>query len=190
MRKQQNQLALAEASKNAAQAIAATTAPEFAHFHDEEKSAWAMAALINCDICRLVIAYDECEPEGIARLLCMSDIVSKLWEARNWYQNTGTTLLRSISARKFSDTTKINGKTEKLKQLHQVHRINKYKNYRDKFGYHYDRQALDFLQKFGDEDAEEFFDVLQSFVRFAGDWCQLTKNLIQGHGFDDAPAEG
>ncbi|MFP8780827.1 hypothetical protein [Hydrogenophaga sp. RWCD_12] len=179
MRTEKNRTALAGASRNAARAFEALKAPEFSHVPPEEKSAWAMAALIHCDICRLVIAYAECEREGIARLLCMSDISSKLYEARNWYSNAGTALLRGIAARKPYGLVKANKEIEHLKITHQVHRINKYADYRNRIGYHYDEQALQYLEKFSNEDAEEFFEVLTSFVKFAGAWAQLTKDLIQ-----------
>ena len=179
MRDDKNRIALAGASKNAARAFEAVTTPEFAHVPIDEKSAWAMAALIHCDVCRLVIAFDECERDGIARLLCMADISSKLFEARNWYNNTGTDLLRGIAVRKPCGVASVNISIEHLKSAHQVHRINKYADYRNKFGYHYDAQALQYLQQFGGEDAEEFFEVLRSFVRFSGEWAQLTKSLVQ-----------
>ncbi|OIQ75065.1 hypothetical protein GALL_432720 [mine drainage metagenome] len=109
----------------------------------------------------------------------MADISSKLYEARNWYSNVGTDLLRGIAVRKSSCVANINKSIEDLKSAHQVHRINKYAVYRNKFGYHYDAKALQYLQQFEGEDAEDFFEVLRSFVRFSGEWAQLTKTLVQ-----------
>lgn len=179
MRTEKNRVALAGVSINAARAFEAVTAPEFAHVANDEKSVWAMAALIHCDLCRLVIAFDECERDGMARLLCMADISSKLFEARNWYNNAGTNLLRGIAARKPCGVAEVNKSIEQLKGAHQVHRINKYADYRNKFGYHYDADAIRYLQQFGGEDAEEFFDILSSFVKFSREWAQLTKSLVQ-----------
>lgn len=181
MRTEKNRVALAGALTNAARAFEAVVAPEFAHVATDEKSAWAMAALIHCDLCRLVIALDECDQDGIARLLCMADISSKLYEARNWYCNAGTDLLRGIAAGKSYGVAEVNKRIEQLKSAHHVHRINKYADYRNKFGYHYDARALQYLQQFGGEDAEEFFEVLRAFVKFSGEWAQLTKSLVQSH---------
>jgi len=179
MRTEMNRFALAGASTNAERAFHAVTEPEFAHVATDEKSAWAMAALIHCDLSRLVIAFDECERDGIARLLCIADISSKLFEARNWYNNAGTNLLRGIAARKPCGVAEVNRSIEQLKNTHEVHRINKYADYRNKFGYHYDADALNYLQRFCGEDAEEFFEILLSFVKFSAEWARLTKSLVQ-----------
>jgi hypothetical protein len=182
MRTDRNRTALAGASRNVAQALEATVAPEFAHYTEAEKSAWAMAALIHCDVCRVVIALDECERDGgIARLLCMADIVSKLIEAWRWYNKSGTKLLREISTQKPSGIKNLNKHIEEIKKAYRIQRINKYNDYRDKLGYHYDAQALHYLRKFGEEDVEEFFDILKSFVEFSSEWTKITKTLIQEH---------
>jgi hypothetical protein len=177
MRVERNRVALSGASKNAAKALEAISSTELAHIPDDEKSAWAMAAVIHCDLCRLVIALDECE-EGIARLLCLADIASKLFEARNWYHNAGTKLLRGIAERKPLGVAHVNERIERLKQVHQLHRVNKYEDYRNKFGYHYDADAISYLQRFGSEDADQFFEVVMSFVKFSRDWAQMTKDLL------------
>ncbi len=179
MRTELNQKALAGASKNADKAFQAVSDQQFAHVPPSQKTAWAMAAVIHCDFCRLVIAYEECEREGLARLLWMADISSKLFEARNWYSNTGTKLLREIASGKPCGVAPVNKEIELLKNTHQIHRINKYEDYRNKFGYHYDENAIACLEKFGAEDANEFFEILVSFVKFSGEWAQLTKNLLK-----------
>ena len=179
MRTELNSTALVGASKSAEKAFQAVGDQKFAHVPASEKTAWAMAAVIHCDFCRLVIAYEECEREGLARLLWMADISSKLFEARNWYSNAGSKLLREISSTKPCGVAAVNKTIEQLKNTHQIHRINKFEDYRNKFGYHYDENAIAYLRKFGGEDANEFFEILSSFVKFSGEWAQLTKNLIK-----------
>ena len=156
---------------------------DLAHYPANQKTAWAMAALIHCDFCRLVIAYDECEREGLARLLSMADISSKLVEARNWYNKSGSKLLKEIGAIKPCGVETVTKRIEEIKTAHAIHRVNRYVEYRNKFGYHYDENAIIYLQKFEGESGEDFFEILSSFVRFAGEWAQLTKNLIK----TDAP---
>ena len=68
---------------------------------------------------------------------------------------------------------------EDLKQTHQIHRVNEYEDYRNKFGYHYDANAISYLQRFGSEDSDHFFDLLTAFVKFSAAWAQLTKDLLQ-----------
>ena len=178
MQSERNQIALSGASKNAEKALATFSSPDLQHVADDEKAAWAMAALIHCDLCRLVVALDECQVEGIARLLCLADIASKLFEARNWYNNAGAKLLRVIAERKPFGTAAINDRMEKLKQEHQIHRVNRYEHYRNKLGYHYDASAITYLQRFGTEDSDSFFELLTSFVKFSGASAQLTKDLL------------
>jgi hypothetical protein len=179
MRTELNRKTLAGASVNADKAFQAVSDEKLGHVPVSEKTAWAMAAVIHCDFCRLVIAYEECEREGLASLLWIADISSKLFEARNWYSNTGTKLLREIATTKSGGVAEVNKEIEQLKKSHQIHRINKYEDYRNKFGYHYDENAIAYLQKFGGEDAKEFLEILVSFVKFSGEWAQLTKNLIK-----------
>lgn len=181
MRTARSQTALLGASRNAEKAFQAVSDADLAHYPANEKTAWAMAAVIHCDFCRLVIAYEECEREGLARLLSMADISSKLVEARNWYNNAGSKLLKEIAASKQCGVEAVSKRIEQLKNTHGIHRVNRYVDYRKKFGYHYDENAIAYLQKFGGERAEEFFELLSSFVRFSGDWAQLTKNLIQNN---------
>lgn len=179
MQSERNQTALSGASRNAAKALDAFSSPEFGHVPEDEKSAWAMAALIHCDLCRLVVALDECRVEGVARLLCLADIASKLFEARNWYNSAGTTLLLAIAKRKPIGASAVNQRIEAIKQEHQIHRVNKYEDYRNKFGYHYDANAITYLQRFGTENSDHFFELLASYAKFSGAWAQLTKDVLR-----------
>ncbi len=179
VRTEQNKQALTGASRNAQKAIDAVSAPEFANTPAKEKTAWAMAAMIHCDVCRLVIAYDECEREGIARLLWMADIISKLHEAKNWYSKTGGQLLQDIAKTKKFGVDSVRKNIKDINAKHSIANINSYSDYRNKLGYHYDKDALDYLEKFGKEDADKFFKLLSTFVQFSGEWATLTKLVIQ-----------
>ena len=50
-----NEKALIGASKGAEKAVNAVHAQEFASVPEDEKVAWAMAAVIHCDQCRLLV---------------------------------------------------------------------------------------------------------------------------------------
>lgn len=186
MRSEKNRAALSGASKNAAKALDAVSSVELEHIPADDKTAWAMAALIHCDLSRLVVSFDECQVEGIARLLCLADVASKLFEARNWYNNAGTRLLLSIAERKSIDVAGVRKHIEDLKQTHQIHRVNKYEDYRNKLGYHYDANAISYLRRFSSEDSDHFFDLLAAFVRFSASWAQLTKELLQNGNSNEA----
>ena len=174
-----NETTLIGASEGAEKAVNAVRAQEFASVSEDEKVAWAMAAVIHCDQCRLLVAYDECEREGIARLLWMADIVSKLHEAKHWYFNTGGKLLLSIAATKDCGQDYVRKKIKEIKSNHPIGEIDAYSDYRNKFGYHYDVDALTYLDQFANESADLFYERLMTFSRFAHEWVKLTSSLIK-----------
>lgn len=180
MRSESFQKLLAAASKNADKTFQVFCDPNCAMVPINEKTAWAMAAVIQCDLCRLITAYEDCEREGLARLLWLADITSKLLEARNWYTKSGKKLILEISLSKPCGVEPVDKKIQQLITRHHIHRVNKYKEYRNKFSYHYDGNAIEYLQKFSELDAKEFFEILIDFLEFSRNWAQLTRNLIQG----------
>lgn len=174
-----NEKVLVAASTGAEKAVNAVCAQEFASVSEDEKVAWAMAAVIHCDQCRLLVAYDECERDGIARLLWMADIVSKLHEAKRWYFNTGQKLLLSIAATKDCDPDYVHIKIKEIKSNHPIGEIDAYSTYRNKFGYHYDADALSYLDRFANESADLFYERLMTFSQFSSEWIKLTSSLIK-----------
>jgi hypothetical protein len=184
-RDEQNEKALRGASRNAQTAFDAACSEEFASIPQDEKIAWAMAAIIHCDICRVVVAFDECEREGIARLLWMADIVSKLHEAKRWYFEKGGPLLRRIGGTKGYGADYIGKKIKKIRDRHPIGEVEAFGKYRNKLGYHYDANAIDYLKEFGNEDAEAFHGLLLAFSRHSGEWAQITRSLIR----DELPNE-
>lgn len=176
---ERNEKALKGASKNAEKAFGALDAAEYAHVPEDEKVAWAMAAVIHCDMCRLVVAFDECEPEGLAGLLWIADIVSKLHEAKRWYFEKGGQLLLSIAQRKNYGQDYVRKEIKEIKSRHRIVDIKDYSDYRNKIGYHYDADALGWLKRFANENADAFHNVLMSFARFSGEWALLTRSLLR-----------
>jgi hypothetical protein len=137
-----------------------------------------MAAIIHCDVCRLVVAFDECEP-GLAKLLSMADIASKLYEAKKWYLGAGSKALRQIATGKVCGTQLVDEKLKALKSSHPISKIDGYAVYRNKVGYHYDADTPQFLSQFGEEDSDAFYAVLMTFAQFSGEWAKLTKAVVQ-----------
>jgi predicted Zn-ribbon and HTH transcriptional regulator len=186
-----NEKALKGASSGAEKAFNAAFATELAAVSYDEKVAWAMAAIIHCDQCRLIVAYDECELEGIARLLWMADIVSKLHEAKRWYFKTGCRLLLDIATTKNCGQEYVQKAIKEIKSNHPISGIDEYADYRNKFGYHYDVNALSYLDKFAKENADLFFKRLRTFSRFSAEWISLTRSLIANElphpGTSDGP---
>jgi hypothetical protein len=178
-RTEKSELALRGASKGAQTAFDAIQSKDLADVPMDEKIAWAMAAAIHCDVCRLVVAYEECEREGLARLLWMADICSKLYEAKNCAFKIGSRSLCEIGKRKSCGAEPVGRKLKELKALYPISNVEAYAVYRNKFGYHYDADALNYIIKFGNEDAEDFFAMLTTFVLFSREWAGLTKALIR-----------
>ena len=119
-----NHKALSGASKSAGRALEALSDPQWAHIPREEVVAWAMAAVIHCDMCRLVVSLDECEP-GIASLLAMSDVVSKLYEIKRWYLGQGAKALRKIACTKSCGIPLVDERLRQLKSLHPIGSVDK-----------------------------------------------------------------
>lgn len=178
-RTERNVIALAGASMNAQRAFDAIYAEGYASVPEDEKVVWAMAALIHCDICRLVVAFDECEREGIARLVWMAEIVSKLFEAKRWYLKLGGKLLLDIARRRKCGTEYMSRQLKEIWSRFPIKQIESYAVYRNTVGYHYDKDTLRHLERFGGEDADLFYDRLLTFVRFSGAWAQLTRDLLR-----------
>jgi hypothetical protein len=178
-RNESNKKALQSASKNAEKAFEAVYAREFESVSKDEKVAWAMAAIIHCDMFRLVVAFNECEREGIARLLWMADIASKLHEAKRWYFEMGNKLLHDIARKKGAGSSTVKKRLKNIKAEFPIEKINKYADYRNKFCYHYDADAIEYLREFGGESADSFFDLLKVFIRFSGEWAKLTRSLLR-----------
>ncbi len=178
-RTERNEMAIKGASRNAQQAIDAVHSKEYSSVPSEEKMAWAMAAMIHCDITRLVVAFDECEREGVARLLWMADIVSKLYEAKRWYFEKGGKLLLDISQNKICGEGIVCKRIREVKYKYTIGKVEEYSDYRNKVGYHYDADALTHLEEFGNEDANAFYELLTMFASFSGEWAKLTKSLIK-----------
>ena len=109
----------------------------------------------------------------------MADIVSKLHEAKFWYFNTEGKLLLNIAATKNCGQNYVRTKIKEIKSNHSIGEIDAYRDYRNKFGYHYDVDALSYLDQFSNESAELFYERLRTFSRFSGEWVKLTNSLIR-----------
>lgn len=173
-----NKEALGGASVNATKAFDALTSPKYKNIPTPEKKAWLMAAVLHCDLCRLVVSLDECEP-GIASLLSMADIVSKLYEAKAWYFKSGAMALRKIAQAKRCGVAVVDSRLRELRSLYPLVEVEKYGIYRNKIGYHYDADTPEYLARFGQEDSNHFYALLINFARFSGEWAKLTKMVVQ-----------
>jgi hypothetical protein len=138
-----------------------------------------MAAIIHCDRCRVLVAYDEADRGGLAKLLALTDMASKLFEAKRWYFEKGDKLLCKIAKTKKCGEPFIRERLTQLRKSRKIGMIESYSKYRNKFGYHYDSDALEYLVKFGQEDSAAFFELVADFARFSGEWAKLTSSLIK-----------
>lgn len=175
-----SQNALLGASTNAQRAFEAAFDPALSGVPVEERNTWGMAAIIHCDVCRLVVALDECQTPGLAKLMWMAEISSKLYEAKEWYFKTGSKLLLTIASRKLCGPAPVRARLKQLNSEHPIAGIDRFALYRNKAGYHYDSETLDVIRRLGAESSEAYFETLMTFVRYSGAWVVLAKALIQG----------
>ena len=175
-----SQKALLGASVNAQRAFDAAFDPAFSGVPADEKNAWAMAAILHCDLCRLVVALDECRQPGLARLMWMAEISSKLYEAKDWYFKDGAKSLLAIARRKTCGPEAVRARLKQLNANYAISAIDRYAIYRNKVGYHYDSEALDVIRRLGGESSEEYFGIVMTFARYSGAWAALAKDVIKG----------
>lgn len=109
----------------------------------------------------------------------MADIVSKLYEAKRWYFEKGGLLLLTIAQRRDYGPGYVRQRLKEIKSKYLINRIEHFAGYRNKLGFHYDRNALDQLIAFGKEDADLFYELLKAFAQFSKEWAQLTSSLIE-----------
>lgn len=170
--------ALSDASKNAQNAIDASLSPSYSDTPLDEKEAWAMAAILHLDMTRLIVAIEQCS-EPLAKLLMISDAVSKLFEAYTWYTKHGSPALQVIAGRRRSGKVAAQAEIGRILKHHKIDKIKNYQPYRNKISHHYDGEFLLYLDKIGKEKAEDFYLILTSFLLFSKDWANLTRSLIQ-----------
>ena len=150
---------------------------EFDLVPDEQKQAWAMAALIHCDLTRLIVALDAAEG-SMARLLWMADLAAKIYEAKRWYLERGGPLLLGIAEQNGYGGDSVREKIRELKAEHQLSGIERLADYRNKLSAHYDEEALEYLERFERAHADEFFSTVGEFVRFSRGWALLARDVL------------
>lgn len=150
---------------------------KFDQISEEKKRLWAVSSLIHLDQCRLFEAFDSCPVEGFPRLLWMSEIISKLYEAKKWYFSNGIKLLHELAHEK-NRLDEIKRKIELLRKKNDLKCIDRFKKYRNKFSFHYDQQAMDYLREFSKEDYDEYINVCLTFGAFSKEWLLLAKDIL------------
>ena len=170
---------LTRASAIAERALVAATQDENLSIPLVERETWLTATVIHCDILRMMVALDQCPPEGIARLLWYGDIASALMEAKAWFFNKGNKNLISLAEAKGLDGKSIRSQLRQLADLSPLHELDKYSDYRNKVGHHYDHGLLEHLHTFSTMDAQQFFRLLTNYAEYSTGWVRLCKSVLQ-----------
>lgn len=173
--------ALEAASRNAMRALEATVSDDFAHCPDVERSCWASAAIIHCDIFRYLIAYQLSTSEGVVRLLWMGDIVCTLYEAKKWFFQTGNRNLLDIAIYNGYDVQNLRRQQKHLKNSFPLAGIDAYETFRNKAGHHYDAEFVQHIQSFSQTEFDSFHTVLDNYARYSHEWLKLAVAVIK-HG--------
>lgn len=166
---------------NAERAFNAAFSPAYAQRPELYRHTWAAAAILHCDILRYVVSYEHATRQGLVRLLWMGDIVSMLYEAREWFLRTGGPNLMEIASLAGDDVAEVQADLKRIKRLYPLDGIDFYKDFRNKVGHHYDPSFVFHLHEFAGSDPKVFFELLNNFVRFSGAWIALCKRVLS-HG--------
>lgn len=172
---------LEQASLNAESAFNAAFSPAYAQHPELYRHTWAAAAILHCDILRYVVSYEHATRQGLVRLLWMGDIVSMLYEAREWFLRTGGPNLMKIASLTGDDIEKVQADLKQIKKLYPLDGIDFYRDFRNKVGHHYDPSFVLHLHEFSRSDPKNFFEVLNNYVGFSSGWIALCKRVLT-HG--------
>jgi hypothetical protein len=126
---------------------------------------------------RTIVAVDSA-PLGIARIMCMAETVSRLFEVKRWYTEKGRASLLAIAERK-GIKTNVESSLSAISKTTQIGRIDSYAKYRNKIGYHYDKDAITHLESFVTEPADPYHELLLAFLTYSRDWAKLVRDTIQ-----------
>jgi hypothetical protein len=166
------------ASVNAEKALEAAFSDEYDHYPAEERKLWAAAAVLQCDVLRYLVTFQNATREGVVRLLWIGDIVSMLYEAKDWLFCTGTPALKSIADTKNYDLDKFHARLREMKKNFPLGGIDAFANYRNKVGSHYDRDFVTHLRRFSESDGSKFRAVLGNYVDHTNAWTALCKEVL------------
>jgi hypothetical protein len=169
--------AVIRAANNVQMVLDAIKSPELSHYPEAEKQLWAMAALIQCDMCRAVMQIDESVP-GLSRLLTMADLVSKTYEMKSWFSTVGNKGLMEIAAGRECGTAYVTERLRKINNQYPTSKLAKYAKYRHKLSFHYDKEMLEHLEEIGKEDSDEFYSILKQMYLFSHEWTILAREVI------------
>ena len=170
------------ASINAEKALEAAFSDEYAHYPDEHRKLWAAAAILQCDVLQYLVAFQHATPEGIVRLLWIGDIVSMLYEAKDWLLRTGVPNLMSIAESKGYDMVELRTRLRQIKKHFPLDGIDAFATYRNKVGHHYDPDFVTQLRQFSESDGSGFHALLCSYAGFANAWALLCKEVLTFNG--------
>lgn len=166
------------ASVNAEKALEAAFSNEYAHYPEEHRKLWAAAAVLQCDVLRYLVTFQNATREGVVRLLWIGDIVSMLYEAKDWLFHTGIPTLKSVAASNGYDMDELRTQLKAMKQEFPLTGIDDFADYRNKVGHHYDRDFVSQLRRFSESDGSNFHAVLRNYAGFTNAWTALCKKVL------------
>ena len=170
---------LAKASLAAERAFEAAVSREYSGYPEIQRHTWAAAAILHCDILRYMVTFENSTTDGLVRLLWMGDIVSMLYEARNWFYRTGSANVLEIAASSGADIASLQDELKALKKLYPLSGVDAFADFRNKVGHHYDPQFVSHLHAFAETDSGNFFEMLTNYARYSNAWSAICKKVIQ-----------
>lgn len=173
---------LERASLCAEKALEISFSVDYASYPETERHTWAAAAIIHCDIFRYFIAYQKSTRQGVERLLWIGDIVCTLWEARNWFNQSGNHRLLNIATSNGYGGEVLREQLKTLNEAYPLGGIDAYKKYRNKAGHHYDMDFVKHVYAFSQMEYDPFYRVFLNYSKFAHEWLKLCLAVVKyGH---------
>ncbi|MEG3192578.1 hypothetical protein [Lysobacter sp. D1-1-M9] len=108
----------------------------------------------------------------------MGDIVSMLYEAKQWYYRKGGPDLVAIAEARGFDKDHVREKIKAIKKAYPLDGVGEFADYRNKVGHHYDVDFVAHLRNFSETRADNFHAVLTNYAKFANTWAALCKDML------------
>jgi len=134
-----------------------------------------MGILIYNDLAREYYNLESNPTLNTSKLVAISPIIHKSFEAQYWYKQKGNKKLRELSDRR-GIMKEVDSRIRKLKSINAT-RIEKYKNYRDKMAGHYDIDRIELIEAISSITLDQFKEDTQRVIIYGNEWLGILKYI-------------
>lgn len=144
--------------------------------HQEFLQLKFMGCLIHNDCCREMYNLTVNPTLETSKVLALSSIIMKLFEANRWYSTFGNRgILELAEIRGVREL--VQAKLSEMKRL-RPQRIEAYADIRNRLSGHYNNsEAFEMLQKLGGISYDTFFKDIEMMVQYSHEWLQALMSM-------------